>query len=51
LPDTEESASAKTATLKELDELVNGVVLLRIPDELAWIIFLESQDFEIIGQF
>jgi len=49
LPVTEESAPAKTAALKELDELVNGVVLLRIPDELAWMIFLEGQDIETIG--
>jgi superkiller protein 3 len=49
LPDSEESASAKTAVLKELDELVNGVVLLRIPDELAWMIFMEGQDCEVIG--
>lgn len=49
LPDTEEGASAKISVLKELDELVNGIVLLRIPDELAWMIYLEGQDCEIIG--
>lgn len=51
IPDTEKSASAKTVALKELDELVNGVVLLGIPDELAWTIFLEGQDCDNIAAY
>lgn len=45
-----EGAAAKSAILRELDELVNGAVLLGIPDEFAWMIFLEAQDCETIGQ-
>ena len=31
----------------ELDELVNGIVAIGIPDELAWSIFLEGMDEDI----
>jgi superkiller protein 3 len=45
-----ESAAKKSAVLRELDELVNGAVLLGIPDDVAWTIYLEAQDCETIGQ-
>lgn len=51
LPDTAEFSSEKATLLKELDELVNGVIVLRIPDELAWMIFLEAQDCDSVGEF
>ena len=49
LPCTGEYATVKWNVSRELDELVNGAVLLRVPDELAWVTFLEGQDCENIG--
>jgi superkiller protein 3 len=34
-----------------VDTLVNGAVLLGIPDELAWTIFIEGMDSASIGQY
>lgn len=34
---------------EELDELVNGVVIIGVPDELSWSIFLEGKDSDTIG--
>ena len=36
---------------KELDELVNGVVIIGVPDELSWSIFLEGKDSDMIGEW
>lgn len=36
---------------KEIQEMVAGVVLLNIPDELAWSMFLDSKDVDEIGLF
>lgn len=33
----------------EVEKLISGVVLLRIPDELAWSSFIDGQDCEVIG--
>jgi superkiller protein 3 len=33
----------------EVEKLINGVVLLRIADELAWSSFIDGQDCEVIG--
>jgi superkiller protein 3 len=41
--------SEKVKIAKEVDELVNGVIVLGIPNELAWGIFLESKDCDTIG--
>ncbi|KAF9222633.1 superkiller protein 3 [Gyrodon lividus] len=42
-------ASSEKATLRlELDELVNGVVVIGVPDELSWSIFLEGKDSDTI---
>lgn len=34
---------------KELDELVSGVVIIGVPDEPSWSIFLEGKDTDTIG--
>jgi superkiller protein 3 len=39
----------KAGILKELDDLVNGAVILGIPDELAWMMFLEGKDLDTVG--
>jgi hypothetical protein len=33
----------------EVEKLISGVVLLRIPDELAWSAFIDGQNYELIG--
>jgi superkiller protein 3 len=33
----------------EVEKLISGVVLLRIADELAWSVFIDGQDCEVIG--
>jgi hypothetical protein len=38
------------ALLNDLQELVDGVVLLGIPDELAWTICLEGKNHDTIGK-
>lgn len=40
----------KAQIAAELEDLVNGAILLRIPDELAWTIFVEAKDADSIGQ-
>ena len=35
----------------EIDDIVNGIVLLNIADELAWLLFLDAQDNESIDMF
>ncbi|TBU40919.1 TPR-like protein [Dichomitus squalens] len=49
----------KAHLASELDELINGIVLLKIPNELAWSLLLESKDaaqiedydFNLLKQF
>ena len=33
----------------EVEKLVSGAVLLRVPDELAWSTFIDGKDSETIG--
>lgn len=51
LPATGEFNSLKAEVSAELQNLVNGAVILRIPDELAWMIFIEGKDCDTIGRF
>ncbi|CAA7259262.1 unnamed protein product [Cyclocybe aegerita] len=46
IPLTKETASLKLQTLNELNELVEGIVLLRKADELGWKLFFEGTDCE-----
>lgn len=34
-----------------MDNLVNGAVILGIPDDLAWSIYLEGKDIDTVGQW
>jgi superkiller protein 3 len=43
------SAAAKVETARDLEGMVNGAVILGIPDELAWTIFIEGKDCATIG--
>jgi superkiller protein 3 len=50
LPLHPENISAKQKLLTEVENLSNGVVLLGIPDELAWMFFLDSKNVYSIGE-
>ncbi|KAI0322400.1 TPR-like protein [Amylostereum chailletii] len=43
-----EQTEQKRKVAEEVQELVNGMVLLKIPDELAWTIFIDGKDAETI---
>ncbi|KAH7888376.1 superkiller protein 3 [Phlebopus sp. FC_14] len=45
------SAKEKVVLGSELDELVSGVVIIGIPDELAWSIYLEGKDGDTIDSY
>jgi superkiller protein 3 len=49
LPFSGKFSSAKAQVATEVEVLVNGAVLLGIPDELAWTIFIEGIDSDSIG--
>ncbi|TFK44590.1 superkiller protein 3 [Crucibulum laeve] len=51
IPGSVSTDSYKAKTYGELEELVNGAVLLQSRDELAWIIFLENVDSEDIAGY
>jgi hypothetical protein len=51
IPVSGESAPLKTRIAGELESLVDGIVLLGIPDLLAWNLFINSKDCETIGTF
>ena len=34
----------------EVMEMVNGMILLKIPNELAWSIYFETRDLETLGE-
>lgn len=51
LPTTGDFLPLKKQLAAEVDELIRGVVILEIPDELAWMIFLEGKDWEQPGQY
>ncbi|KAL0956081.1 hypothetical protein HGRIS_002250 [Hohenbuehelia grisea] len=48
LPNSTEHAKQKAVILSEFTELVDGIIILRIPDELAWSIHLEWTDTDTI---
>ena len=49
LPVTD-NAKQKARLALEVEDLINGIVLLKIPNELAWTLLLESKDAEHIGR-
>ncbi|KAI0027005.1 TPR-like protein [Vararia minispora EC-137] len=51
LPSSGELSDRKMQLAKEVQELVDGIVLLSIPDELAWTIFIENKDAESIDDY
>ncbi|TFY78330.1 hypothetical protein EWM64_g5681 [Hericium alpestre] len=51
LPSSGEKAEIKKQLMTEVQELVNGMVLLQIPDELAWTMFIDEQDAETLEDY
>ncbi|KDQ57736.1 hypothetical protein JAAARDRAFT_35420 [Jaapia argillacea MUCL 33604] len=51
LPASQEFAVQKAKIASEIDELVDGAVLLGLPDELAWSIFIEGKDTDSIDGY
>ena len=49
LPLTKESASKKSALREEVKELVDGMILINIPNELAWNLYIDWKDVASIG--
>jgi len=50
LPTTGDQVKLKKTLAVEVQELVSGMVLLQIPDELAWLLFIDGKDCETIGK-
>ncbi|KAI0082004.1 TPR-like protein [Panus rudis PR-1116 ss-1] len=48
LPATGQHASEKARLRTEVQEMINGMVLISVPDELAWALFIEWKDVETI---
>lgn len=51
LPVVGDKSSLKKELLSEVQDLCNGMVLLGIPNELAWIFYIESMDVYSIGMW
>ena len=51
LPTSGELSSQKGLIASQLREQVDGMVLIGIPDELAWNIYIESADVHSIGRY
>lgn len=51
LPLTENKLSLKKDLLLQVQDLCNGMVLLGIPNEMAWIFYIESMDVYNIGMY
>ena len=49
LPADSKRKDEKAHVAAEVEELINGIVLLKLPDELAWNLLIESKDAEHIG--
>ncbi len=47
---TKDSLVLKQKIMQDIDELVEGIVLLQKPDDLGWTLFLESRDYEDLGE-
>ena len=35
----------------EVDEFIDGIVLLKVPDQFAWTLYIESKDAASIGEY
>lgn len=51
LPDTKEFSVQKKKISAEVQDLVSGIVLIQIPNELAWTLFIEAKNAVSVGQY
>ncbi|EIN11575.1 superkiller protein 3 SKI3 [Punctularia strigosozonata HHB-11173 SS5] len=51
LPSSGDAASTKSQLAEEVQDLVNGAVLLEIPDELAWELYIASKDVDTLEAY
>ncbi|TFK87083.1 TPR-like protein [Polyporus arcularius HHB13444] len=51
IPADSKNKDKKARLAAEVEELINGIVLLKIPDELAWTLLIESKDAERIEDY
>ncbi|THH06300.1 hypothetical protein EW146_g9652 [Bondarzewia mesenterica] len=49
LPTSDAKSNVKEKLVTEVQELIDGIVLLKIPDELAWSMFIDGKDTDTIG--
>ena len=50
LPVDDKHKGEKAKLAAEVEELINGMILLKIPDEAAWTLSIESKDAAHIGE-
>lgn len=51
LPNTKEFSVQKQKISAEVQDLVGGIVLIQIPNELAWTLFIEAKNAVSVGQY
>ncbi|KAG6820878.1 hypothetical protein H0H93_010222 [Arthromyces matolae] len=51
IPNTPEFAGEKSKMLEQVDGLIQGAIILKIPDEQAWTMHLESMDCENVSGY
>ena len=51
LPSTGESGALKLKIGNEVQSMIDGVILLDIPNEYAWTLYIESRNTDSIGLF
>jgi len=50
IPSSGEASKRKTQVSEELEEMVNGIILLGIPNEPVWKYYIEGQDVYSLGK-
>ncbi|TFK75308.1 TPR-like protein [Pluteus cervinus] len=51
VPNAKEHIDLKTRLREEVNELINGIVILEIPDEEAWMTYLNGIDHQTLGSY
>ena len=50
IPSSGEVSERKTQVSEELEEMINGIILLGIPNESVWRYYIEGQDVYSLGK-
>ncbi|KAF9451265.1 protein prenylyltransferase [Macrolepiota fuliginosa MF-IS2] len=51
IPLSEDLREIKLKLMEEVDEQIRGVILLKIPNEFAWTLYMEEQDCETMSDY